>query len=116
MVDKGNVDKYRRTYSSGVKAQNEGVWGRDKAIERYGRLDQPDTRPADQSYPQFKTDQRGPDWRDDAPNTWVRGFGKGGIESAEGKPNFTPGYRAPHGEPGDRGGPKLRNTDKGPHR
>ena len=93
MVAKGNVDKYRRTYSNGVKAQNEGVWGRDTARERYGQIDQPNTRPADQSYPQFRQDQRGPDWKDDHPSDWVRGFGKGGVESAEGKPGYVPGYK-----------------------
>jgi hypothetical protein len=45
------------------------------------------------------------------PNDWRRGAG----ESGEGKPNFDPGYRAPHGEPGTRGGPPLRKGAKGPH-
>jgi hypothetical protein len=93
MVAKGNVDKHRYTYSTGVKAVEEQKWGRDTAARRYGELKRPDTRPPDRSEPQFKTDQRGLDWKDDHPKDWVRGFGKGGIASAEGRPNFQPGYR-----------------------
>ena len=91
-MDKGNVNKHR-TSMSGLKVQEESKWGAQKAVERYGRLDQPGTRPPDMSYPQFRQDQRGPDWKDDYPSDWVRGFGKGGVESAEGKPGYVPGYK-----------------------
>ncbi len=46
----------------------------------------PNMKAKDQSEPQRLGDDnnlRGPGWRDDHPNDWVRGFGKGGIESAE---------------------------------
>src|SRR5262249_62012361 len=81
-----------RTGIPGVKGLgsvvNESAWGTATADRRYGRLPQVDMRPKDMSMPQFKQDGRGPDWADDHPNDWVRGFGKGGIESAEGKPGF----------------------------
>jgi hypothetical protein len=92
------VDKHRYSYSGGVKAQEEQKWGRAKAEERYGPLKYRDgaPRPEDRSEPQRLGDSnnlRGPDWKDDHPNDWVRGFGKNGVESAEGKPNFDKGKR-----------------------
>src|SRR5262245_34242279 len=97
MVDKGNVDKYRRSMS-GLRVENKETWGRAKAVERYGKLDFRDgaPRPPDKSEPQFKqTDGRGPDWRDNTAKDWRVGFGKGGTESAQGKPNFQAGIRRP---------------------
>ena len=94
MVDRGNADKYRNKYSAGIKADNEGVWGRNTARERYGSLNTGDVNnPKDQSYPQFRTDQRGPDWKDDSGNDWRRGFGRNGSESAESKPGYVPGLK-----------------------
>jgi hypothetical protein len=93
MVDRGNVDKYRKSYSGGVKAQNEGVWGRDTARERYGALKQPDTTATDRSQPQAPENKRGPDYTNRTPNSWLRGYGTSDRESAEGKPNFHPGYK-----------------------
>jgi hypothetical protein len=93
MVDRGNVNKYRGTYSNGVKAQNEGVWGRDTARERYGNLQQQDTRPADRSQPQAAEYKRGPDYTNRTPNSWLRGFGTSARESAEGKPGYVPGFK-----------------------
>jgi hypothetical protein len=49
MVDKGNVDKYRRGYSAGINAKNESVWGGNTARERYGVLKQPDMTAVDRS-------------------------------------------------------------------
>src|SRR5262245_63887300 len=88
-VDKGNKDQHRMKYTAGISAVEEAKWGASKARERYGRLPQVDMRPKDMSMPQFKqTDGRAADWADDHPNDWVRGFGKNGVESAEGYPNF----------------------------
>ena len=91
MVDKGNVDKHRGTYSSGIKAVEEQKWGRAKAVERYGKLDQPNMKPGDRHAPQRLGDQnnlQGPNYQNRSPDNWVRGFDKSGVESAEGKPNF----------------------------
>ena len=91
MVDKGNVDKYRRGYSAGINAKNESVWGHNTASERYGPLKQPDATAVDHSQPQKLGDRnnlQAPNYDNRTPNTWVRGFGKGGIESAEGKPGY----------------------------
>jgi hypothetical protein len=96
MVAKGNKDQYRHGYTSGVKADNQAVWGRETAPNRYGPLkfakDSPPP-PEDRSEPQFRQDQRGPNWQDDTASDWRRGFGKGGIESAEGKPGYVPGFK-----------------------
>ena len=91
MVDKGNVDKYRRGYSTGVNAKNESVWGHNTANERYGPLKQPDTPAVDHSQPQKLGDAnnlQAPTYNNTHRNDWVRGFGKGGIESAETKPGY----------------------------
>src|SRR5262249_1997394 len=86
-MDKGNVDKYRRSMS-GLKDTNAETWGRDQARQRYGQPQSPDMRPKDQSLAQAPEDKRGPDWADDHKSDWVRGFGKNGRESAETMPNF----------------------------
>jgi hypothetical protein len=75
---------------------NSEAWGAAKAVERYGVPRSPDMRPPDASRPQRLGDSdnlQGPGYRNDAPNDWKRGFGKGGIESAEGLPNFDPGFK-----------------------
>jgi len=114
---KGFVDKTRDSYAGMKGVHNVSAWGESKATERYGG----DTRtfpPEDlnANKPQKLGDpsnQQGNHYDNDVRDSWLRGAG----ESAEGKPNFTPGYRAPRGEPGTRGGPPLRSTDKyGPHR
>jgi len=70
-------------------------WGRKTARERYGApTNQGMVPPEDRSEPQElgdKNNLRGPDWKDDHPNDWVRGKG----ESAEGKPDFkrSQGYK-----------------------
>jgi hypothetical protein len=89
MVDRGNVDKHRQSYSNGVKAVEEQKWGRDTARER--ALKQPDTTAVDRSQPQKLGDRNNlqdPSYDNRVSNTWVRGFGKGGIESAETKPGY----------------------------
>jgi hypothetical protein len=93
MVQKGNKDSHRSTYSGGVKAVETSKWGADKARERYGELKTPDMKPKDMSYPQFREDQRGPDWKDHTAKDWRVGFGKGPNESAEGYPGYVKGYR-----------------------
>src|SRR5262249_41710464 len=94
MVAKGNVDKHRTSYSGGIKAVETEKWGRAKAIERYGKLEQPDMRPPIANKPQKLGDPnnlQAPGYDNIARKDWVRGFGKGGVESAEGMPNFRPG-------------------------
>ena len=91
MVDRGNVNKHRTSYSNGVKAVEEQKWGRDTARERYGALKQPDTTAVDRSQPQKLGDANNlqdPSYNNRHRNDWVRGFGKGGVESAEGKPGY----------------------------
>jgi hypothetical protein len=93
MVDKGNVDKYRREYSAGINAKNESVWGGNTARERYGQPEYQNgaPAPADKHAPQRLGDAnnlQGPGYANKHRNDWVRGFGKGGIESAEGKPGY----------------------------
>src|SRR5262245_38283143 len=92
-----------RTGIPGVKGlervTNASEWGERTATQRYGG----DTRtfPAEDlnaNKPQKLGDKynlQGNNYDNDVRNNWLRGAG----ESAEGKPNFTPGYRAPHGEP-----------------
>jgi hypothetical protein len=87
-MDKGNVNKHRQSMSGMKGVVEESKWGHAKAIERYGKLDQVNTRPKDMSYPQDPLDKRGPDWRDDAPNNWIRGKGENGKP-----PNFDRAYR-----------------------
>jgi hypothetical protein len=67
------------------KVVNASAWGESKALERtrdYGGLKQTNTRPPDQSEPQFRQDGRGPDYLNVHANDWVRG------NSATDKPNF----------------------------
>jgi len=100
MVDRGNVNKHRMTYSGGVKAVETQKWGSDKAIERYGKLQQPDMRPPIQNKPQKLGDPnnlQGPGYDNIHAKDWVRGFGKNGVESAEGKPGYVPGYKGKRG-------------------
>ena len=94
MVAKGNKDSHRYTYSSGIKAQETSKWRHNKAVERYGAPQSPDMKPKDASAPQKlgdPTNLRAPDYDPNHGKDWVRGFGKGGIESAEGYPYFDHG-------------------------
>jgi hypothetical protein len=91
MVSPGNANKHRSSYSNGVKAVEESKWGRDTARERYGVLKQPDMTAVDRSQPQKLGDANNlqdPSYNNTHRKDWVRGFGKGGIESAEGKPGY----------------------------
>jgi hypothetical protein len=86
-MDGGNVNKYRHKMS-GLKVENTAVWGGKTAVERYGRLEQKDMRPAERSEPQKlgdKNNLRGPGWQDDVAKDWRRGYGM--------KPNFDKGSR-----------------------
>jgi hypothetical protein len=89
MVDKGNRDAHRRTYSGGIKAVEESKHGREMARERYGPLKQPDTTAADRSRPQAPENKQGDGYMNRHRQDWIRGAG----ESAEGKPNFQAGYK-----------------------
>jgi hypothetical protein len=90
MVEKGNVDKHRYSYSGGVKAVETEKWGFNKARDRYGepKYFRGAPSPKDTSRPQDPVDKQGPG--NDVPeNSWLRGGGKGG----EGKPGYVPGFK-----------------------
>jgi hypothetical protein len=90
------VDKRHRTSMSGIKVMEDSSWGLSKARERYGSLKQPDMRPKDVHAPQKLSDAtnlQGPGYSNIHRKDWVRGFGKGGVESAEGKPGYVPGFK-----------------------
>ena len=77
---------------------NESAYGVAKAEERYGKSDYPMGKgappPPIQNKPQRLGDPnnlQGAKYDNNHREDWVRGFGKGGIESAEGMPNFRPG-------------------------
>jgi hypothetical protein len=58
------------------KVVNQSAWGESKALERtrdYGCLKQQNTRPPDQSEPQFRQDGRGRDYDNIHGNDWIRG-------------------------------------------
>jgi hypothetical protein len=95
MVDKGNVDKHRMTYSGGIKAVETEKWGTNKAAERYGtsKYLSGAPPPKDTHRPQAPEDKQGNNYENIHRKDWVRGFGKGGVESAEGMPNFRSGYK-----------------------
>jgi len=92
------VDKHRYSYSGGVRAAEEQKWGRATARERYGALKYENGAPPreDRHAPQRLGDRnnlQGPNYMNRTPDDWRRGFGKNGTESAEGKPNFHPGFK-----------------------
>jgi len=101
MVDRGNINKHRTTYSGGVKAVETEKWGRDTARERYGAATNATFGPPPiQNKPQRLGDPnnlQGPGYDNIHREDWVRGFGKGGVESAEGKPGYVPGYKGKRG-------------------
>jgi hypothetical protein len=72
---------------------NQEAWGAAKAVERYGGGTRtPDMRPPEANKPQklgCANNLQGPNYANDTPNDWRRGAGG----SAEGKPNFDPGYK-----------------------
>jgi hypothetical protein len=93
MVERGNKDQHRRTYSGGVKAVETEKWGRSTARERYGKPEffQGAPSPKDVHAPQKLGDAnnlQGPGYANIHRDDWVRGRG----ESGEGKPNFRRGY------------------------
>jgi hypothetical protein len=96
------------------KVVNEAAWGETTATQRYGGSTKTFPAPEDRCYPQRLGDPnnlQGP--RDDIDaSDWRRGGG----QSAENRPDYVGGYRAPRGEPGERAGPPIRRGDKGPHR
>jgi hypothetical protein len=97
MVDRGNVNKHRTSMSGLKGAQETEKWGRSTARERYGSLKYQHGAPApeDRHAPQKLGDAnnlQGPGYANIHREDWVRGFGKGGVESAEGKPNFRRGF------------------------
>jgi hypothetical protein len=84
------VDKRHRTSMSGIKVETTQTWGVNTASKRYGKLDYRDGAPAAKStsQPQDRVDKHGPGYANEVAKDWRRGFGKGGVESAEGKPDF----------------------------
>ena len=92
-MDRGNKDAHRYTYGGGVKAVEMEKHGRDLARQRYGALKYENgaPQPKDQHAPQRLGDSnnlQGPGYDNDHAKDWVRGFGKGGVESAEGYSAF----------------------------
>jgi hypothetical protein len=87
MVDRGNVDKCRRSIPGLGKVQNAETWGRDQARQRYGSLDYFSKAPPaakDQTRQQDPAGKWGPGYQNNHANDRVRGAG----ESGEGKPGF----------------------------
>jgi hypothetical protein len=97
MVAKGNKDAHRYSYSGGVKAQETEKWGRDTAARRYGEPQSPNMKPKDACYPQKLGDAnnlQAPNYYSGEPKQdWRGGFGKNGVESAESKPGYVPGFK-----------------------
>src|SRR5262245_26613241 len=96
-MDKGNVDKHRYSRDGVGKVVEGQKWGRAKAEERYGPLKFRDGAPPAEDRPRPErlgdpNNLQGTNYVNRAPDNWVRGIGKNGVESAEGKPNFQPGY------------------------
>jgi hypothetical protein len=113
-MDKRNVDKTRHSVS-GLKVENRSLWGTRIAYERYGKPEYLHGAPSpeDRHAPQRLGDSnnlQGPNYHNDT-SGWLRAEG----EDATTRPGYVPGYRAPRGEPGTRGGPPLRKGAKGPH-
>jgi hypothetical protein len=80
--------QYRRSVS-GMKVENESLWGNKTAYERYGKPEflHGAPNPEDRHRPQRLGDDnnlQGNYYDNDVRNNWRRGAG----ESAEGKPNF----------------------------
>lgn len=74
MVDKGNADKHRRSFTAGVKAVEQSKWGASTARERYGSPKQDASRPADATKPQDPTNKHGKGYSNDVSNSgWMRG-------------------------------------------
>jgi len=88
-MDRGNVDKHRRTYSAGIKAMETEKWGRDTARARYGSLQYEDKgapSPPIANKPQHRENRQDlPKYDNMTANDWRRGNGM--------KPNFHPGYK-----------------------
>jgi len=121
MAKRDIVDHKARTHIEGVgRVSNTSAWGEQKAVDRgYCSGTRTYPPPPEQSLPQKAGDPinlQGPNYHNDVPeNSWLRGGG----ESAQGKPNFMPGYRSsPRGDEfGTRGGPPLRvGAKRDPHR
>jgi len=115
------VDKTRTGIPGGgsklAGVLNQSAWGEKAAVDRgYCQGTRTFPPPEQANKPQRAGEPNNlqdKGYDNDVPeNSWLRGGG----ESAEGKPNYVGGYRAPRGEPGDRGGPPLRPGAKGPHR
>jgi len=97
-MDKGMKDSHRYSYSGGLKALESEKWGRNKARDLYGALKYENgaPQPKDQHAPQRLGDSsnlQAPGYDNNHAKDWVRGFGKNGVESAEGKPGFDKGKR-----------------------
>src|SRR5262249_14628890 len=78
---------------------NESAHGEMVASRRYGGgTRHPDMGPVPSNKPQKLGDannQQGNYYDNDTRKDWRVGFGKGGAESAEGKPSYVPNFRAP---------------------
>jgi hypothetical protein len=83
-MDKGNVNKHRYTYSSGIKAVETSKWGEAEARKRYGSPEHGAPQPKGSPFPKDPEGRPGAKNYNDHPNDWVRGKG----ESAEGMPGY----------------------------
>lgn len=104
--------KYSKPHSGGLRSvANEEAWGEAKATQRYGGGTRTFGPPKDVQAPQDPVDKHSPNYDNDTSGQ-IRAEG----ENAEhGPAAYVPGYRAPRGEPGTRGGPPLRMTPTPPH-
>jgi hypothetical protein len=74
--------------------QNAERWGRNTAVERYGKLDHrdgtvwPDSSPQKPQKLGDKSNLQDAGYDNDVKNNWLRGAGSRGVESAQGKPDF----------------------------
>ena len=109
----GHVDKHRHSIS-GIKAEEESKWGQQTAYERYSMprgQHETEAHGLGPQHPQAPEDRHEKNYDNDT-SGWLRAEG----EDATTRPGFVKGYTAALGEPGTRGGPKLRDGDPGPHK
>jgi len=119
----GHVDKYRTSIpESGLgPVQNTQAWGTSTAYERYGKprgQHETEAHGLGPQHPQEPEDRHAANYDNDTPKDWRVGFGKGNVESSEGKPGYVPNFRAPHGHESyrdgsvedQRGQPPLRHA------
>ena len=118
------ASKYSKPNTGALRGVvNESAHGEAMATKRYGYGTQhPNLRTGDETAEPQKAGDVNNLWAPGHPNDcekdWRVGFGKGGAESAEGKPEaYGPTYRVKDSEPGTRvdGHSRPRMGETGPH-